>query len=51
MPSAAQTISFADHIALVVVKKQFVEVTILANEAVAFIQRWLISIDLAMANQ
>lgn len=51
LPPDAQTVGFAYDIALVVVRMQLEEVTIVSNEAMAHIHRWLTSVGLILANQ
>lgn len=50
MPDGTKTIGFADDIAIVVVAKYVEEVTLIANEAIMTIRRWLLSAGLQLAD-
>lgn len=50
LPQGAETIGFADDLAVTVVAKHLEEVVQIGNEAIRIIRQWLTSVDLQLAN-
>ena len=50
LPAGVDIIGFADDIAVVVTEKHLEDVTLIANEAIAIIRRWLSSVGLQLAD-